>query len=252
MIGETGLVMRRRSSTELLDLAAVLLRRDAQLVVRSVLPAWALAVTAAAGAWWMDPWLGVVAGLLVGRLAQLPTLLVVSDRAAGRPQPVSFGRTVRGWWSTVPTTLYYGIGLLFAAIIPPLMVYVWGRMLFVPEVTAIERPESGAADRVSALAGAGTEEVAAARLWQVGLEAWSIVSVSAMGNLVVSDVLGLGAPFGSLWSGDASPFFILGSLLVQPMLSAVRFCFYLNVRTRREGIDAWFLLWATAQPGSAP
>ncbi|GDX82128.1 hypothetical protein LBMAG42_39390 [Deltaproteobacteria bacterium] len=252
MIGETGLVMRRRGSTELLDLAAVLLRRDARRVLLGVLPAWALAAASAAAAWWIDPWLGVLVGVFVGRLAQLPTLLVVSDRAAGRPQPGSLRRTFSGWWATVPTTLYYGIGLLFAALIPPLLVYVWGRMLFIPEVTAIERPESGAAERVSALAGAGTEEVAAARFWQVALEAWSIVSITSMGNLLVTDVLGLGEPFGSVWSGDASPFFILGSLVAQPMLSAIRFCFYLNVRTRREGIDAWFLLWATTQASRSP
>lgn len=252
MIGETGLVMRRRGSTELLDLAAVLLRRDARRVIVSVLPAWGFAALAAVAGWWIEPWLGVLVGLFVGRLAQLPTLLVVSDRAAGRPQAVPFRRTLGGWWATVPTTLYYGIGLLFASVIPPLLVYVWGRMLFIPEVTAIERPEAGAADRVSALAGAGTEEVAAARFWQVAIEAWSIVSVTAMGNLVVTDVLGLGQPFGNAWGGDASPFFILGSLLVQPMLSAIRFCFYLNVRTRREGIDAWFLLWASAQAGPHP
>lgn len=252
MIGETGLVMRRRGSSELLDLAAVLLRRDARRIVWSCLPAWTIAALAAATCWWIEPWLGVLAGIFVGRLAQVPTLLVVSDRAAGRPQPVPFGRVLRGWWALVPTTLYYATGLLFAAVIPPLMLYVWGRMLFVPEVAVIERPESGVADRVSILAGAGTEDVVAARLWQVVLEVWSMVSITVMGNLVLTELLGLGEPFGSAWTGDASPFFILGSLGVQPLLSATRFCFYLNVRTRREGIDAWFLLWAATQSGRTP
>ena len=53
MIGESGIVLRRRSALEQIDLAVVLLRADWRRIFVATLPAWALAAAISAAGWWL-------------------------------------------------------------------------------------------------------------------------------------------------------------------------------------------------------
>ena len=91
-----------------------------------------------------------------------------------------------------------------------------------------------------------------ARAWMVAIEFWCVIAAELMGQLVVVELLQLGSGMGSLWNGEATPFLIVGTLLAQPLIALVRLAAYLDVRTRREGLDAWFALWTAAnRPGIA-
>jgi hypothetical protein len=252
VIEQSGVVMRRRGPTEVLDLATALLRVDAPALTRVMVPLGLVVGTVAAAFWLLEPWVGVLAGVLLGRVAQLPALLAASDRAAGRLPDLRVGRLFRGWLALVPGWFLYGVGYVagsFLIVVPP---YLWVRGLYLPEVVVLERPEGGASARLTSFAAGAAGEAFQTRMWQVALEVWAMGAVALTGEFVLGSLLQLGAPFGSLWEGDASPFLLLGSFLAQPLLSTLRFCSYLDMRTRREGLDAWFLLWSAAsarEPG---
>jgi hypothetical protein len=249
VIGQTGVVMRRRTATELIDLATALLRPDAGAMAKALLPI-GVGVAACTGlAWLLDPWFGVAVGLLTCRLAQLPALLAASDRAAGRVPSLTAGRMFSGWAALLPGWVLYGLGYAVGSMLLVLPPWLWVRSLFLPEIAVLERPEGGASARVSALSANAMGEMFVTRLWQVALEGWAVLGTALTAEFVMASVLQVGEPFGSLWAGDASPFLVVGAFLAQPLVSALRFCSYLDVRTRNEGLDAWFLLWAAA---SAP
>ncbi len=246
MKGDPGIVMRRRSPLEVLDLGMALVRADAGRIAMATLPAWALVAAVAAVLWTLSGWGAVAVAVVLGRICQVPTLFYASDRSAGNPQPVSQRRVARAVLSLVPQAALHGTLSLFAAVIPPAVIYVWGRAYFVAEVVVLERPEAGEWGRIGALAASGSGQVVAARLLGLAVETWAMVAAMMMGEFVMGTLLGLGQPFGVWWAGDPSPFLILGSLAAQPALAAARFAAYLDVRTRRECLDAWFTLWAAS------
>lgn len=246
MIENSGVVMRRRGTPEVLDLATALVRVDAGPLLRRALPL-AIPVAMATGlGWLLDPWLGVVAGVLVARLGQLPALLAASDRAAGRVPSLAWSRLLSGWAALAPGALLYALGYVLGSPLLVLPPYLWLRGLFRPEVVVLERPEGGAGARLGSFMAGAVGEILVTRMWQVAIEAWFMVGVALTGEFVIEVLFQLGAPLGSLLEGEASPLLVVGSFLAQPLLSVFRFCSYLDIRTRREGLDAWFLLWSAA------
>ena len=252
MIGESGIVLRRRSALEQIDLAVVLLRADWRRIVVATLPAWVLASAMSAAGWWVHPWLGVAVGVLLARPAQLPALLAASDRVSGRTPDVSLSRTLSASLSVIGN----GVVNLFVAALstivfvgPPIF---WIRWTFAPEVLVLERPESAARTRIGDLSTHGLGEAISARVWQLAIEAWALLSFAMAGELLLHEVLQLGHPFGSWSDGDPTPFYVLGALAVQPLLSIVRFCAYLELRTQREGLDAWFAVYSASTEEGSP
>lgn len=246
MTGESGIVLRRRGTLEQVDLAVVLLRADAPAVALATLPAWTFAAALAAPAWWLHPWLGVAVGLLLARLAQVPALLAASDRVTGAPVDLGMRRVLH---ATGKVALLDLGNVLLGALVSPFLVpvvYLWMRWVFVPEVALLERPVSGARERIADLFAHGFVHAVGVRLWQVGVELWAAGTAAAAGALLLDDLLGLGSPFGTWWRGEPTPFFLLGALLAQPLLSVLRFCAYLELRTAREGLDAWFSIYSAA------
>jgi hypothetical protein len=63
---------------------------------------------------------------------------------------------------------------------------------------------------------------------------------------LVSDVLQLGKPFGSLWADRFSPFALAGLMLSYPYAATARFLLYVDARTRSDGWDIQLRFMAIA------
>src|SRR5262249_4133402 len=63
--------------------------------------------------------------------------------------------------------------------------------------------------------------------------------------------LQLGVPAGELWTDGGSGFAVLGALLAVPVVAAVRFLGYVDLRTRKEGWDIQLRFVALAEQSTA-
>lgn len=248
-MNEAQLVLRRRGSAEVADLAVAVLRANLGSYARVYAPWAALTVSGAAIAWQLGEGWALAWVLGVGRLGQAPITLAVSERVAGRTPRVSdadglraVGRLLGGagpWTGLVLVTLLF----------PPLGLYFWFQSLYVYEVYVVERPRTGGGTRMGALATAAGVGGVVTRGWLLAIEGWAWLAGEAVGQAVVDGLLQLGTPWSTLWDGNVTPYQLAGLVLVQPLLALVRFCAWLDVRTRTEALDAWFLVWAASSRG---
>ncbi len=78
----------------------------------------------------------------------------------------------------------------------------------------------------------------------------AVVAAESTGQALVSTVLQLGQPFGSLWDGTLTPWAMAGSLLAAPIVAWFRLILYLDSRTRIEGWDLQVAIDGIVSPGS--
>jgi len=79
------------------------------------------------------------------------------------------------------------------------------------------------------------------------LPALGAIAIDLLGTTVAGFVLQLGRPAGDLWSDGGSGFAVIGALLAVPLVAAVRFLGYVDLRTRKEGWDIQLRFVALAE-----
>jgi len=246
-------VLRPRGALEVVDLTLAWIRREWRPLARVasvlVLPIWgALSVLG----WWTEGHLGVlVLGVALAPVIQAPVTVLVAELVFAEDIPLS--RVFSGWWSRAWSWL--GAWMLFAAgllLSIPTCGYglpvVWSVLLFATELAMMERKGlvSGV-DRGMRLTSAAMPTVGAGVFIRVVGTLWSIAAFEAAGQALVSTVLQLGMPFGSLWDGVVTPYALMGLLLSHQGFAVYRVLLYLDVRTATEGWDLKVGLMAAAE-----
>lgn len=237
---EGGLVLRPRPASGTVDLGVALLRAELVPLVKGLWPWFLAAGVVVVGLDEVSPWLGVIGAMGLGRLLQAPVTRRVGDRATSVAAAVDVRVSLRAWARTaIAAGFFFASALLF----PPVAVYLLWRWVYLPEVVLLERPARGAFDRANVVAGlAGGTHTLQAHVWLVLIELFGAFGLAAGLRFLADGVLQVGDLGG--WTGPTLP---LGILLVQPVLAAVRFAFYLDARTRAEALDAWFALWTATE-----
>jgi hypothetical protein len=120
--------------------------------------------------------------------------------------------------------------------------------IFVPEAILLEGASFGKAmSRSGALARNRGGFCLGVWLAAALLPAVGAMSMDLLGNSVTSFVFQLGYPTGQLFEDGGSGFAVLGALLAVPLVAAVRFLGYIDLRTRKEGWDIQLRFVALAE-----
>lgn len=120
--------------------------------------------------------------------------------------------------------------------------------LFVPEAQLLEGATFGKAlARSRALARNRIGFCMGVWLATVFLPPLGAASMDLLCNSVTHFVLQLGYPTGELFSDGGSGFAVVGALLAVPLVAAVRFLGYVDLRTRKEGWDIQLRFVALAE-----
>ena len=120
--------------------------------------------------------------------------------------------------------------------------------IFVPEAILLEGASFGKAmGRSGALARNRGGFCLGVWLAAVFLPAVGAISLDLLGNALTHYVFQLGYPTGELFENGGSGFAVLGALLAVPLVAAVRFLGYIDLRTRKEGWDIQLRFVALAE-----
>lgn len=233
-----GVVLRPRSSGASVDLGVALLRADLGAHARAYAVPALLAAVVALGLHTVEPTVGILAALWLGRWIQAPITRIAGDRVAGRITP---GPPRDALWPFLGPHALATLSGLAANLIPILGLVWWGRLAFVPEVCVLERAPSPLARAAAVASQAAATGVVVIRVWLLVIEAFGAFGLSALLRFLADDVLQLGHV--GDWRG---PTLVIGIVVIQPVVATVRLAFYLDARTRSEALDAWFALWAAA------
>lgn len=236
-------VLRPRGPLEVFDLCWRLLRESWAAQAKMLGLVWlppallgALLAWASGGSPWLllyplllGPVLQAPFTLLTGRLLFDPDVSVSAVLGqTGKRLPALVGAWASGWvgWLIGVATCLYGLLPMQAA------------LLYLPEAVLLERVGVGrAARRTLRLASAhvGIALLGAVARWVLAV--WAGIVGEGLGHFIFTYVLQLGSPFGSLQSGQITPFLIAGVLLSNPLFAVYRLLLYVDVRTRTEGWD---------------
>jgi len=127
-------------------------------------------------------------------------------------------------------------GLAFTALVVP-GVWIWTLLLFVVEVTVLERATvRDALSRSARIAGRESGEALVALVLLALLHFVAVVAADSGGRAVITALLESRAP-ADVWSDGWSNLSLLGFWLFVPYAATARFFVYLDVRTRTEGWD---------------
>jgi hypothetical protein len=132
-----------------------------------------------------------------------------------------------------------------------LLPFVQMGLLYLPETALLERVDVSRGVRRStrlAFQHVGISIVGALAWWV--LTAWLAIVGEVTGQAIVSFVLQLGEPFGSLIGGYVTPWLLAGILVAQPLHAIYRLLLYVDVRTRVEGWDLQVALRAAGLQGT--
>lgn len=244
-LGSSAIVLRPRTTSEILDLGC-------RLTVSLALPLY-LRIAAMT-------LLPVYAALLAlhhfGDVAYLDILLIAFPLAvwlegpftvaASRvlfDDPVTARRTLaiffgRFWSYTMALVVDAIVVALGTAMLLIGLFAVWPHGTYITEASILERASFGEARTRSKrmIVGRNSEVMAALlgfTLIRLGLGAGAEI----LGQALVSDVLQLGHPFGTVLRDYGSPFVLLGLLCAAPAVATTRFLHYLDTRTRSDGWD---------------
>ena len=244
-LGAARVVLRVRTAADVLDLAAPFCLRNRRLtfsLAAVVLgPALALCLLARYRLDW--PWAGVwLLAVGLGVLCEAPFTVACSDLMFVAPNEVRTGAVLRRTLRRLPvfafarlvTTLIHVSALSLII----LVLYTGSAFLVVPEAVLLEGAgpfgaiaRSGRAMRGRVMAGVG---VLLALLLLPGA---GVLAGELVGNTVVSLVLQLGEPFGTLFRNGGTSWALAGFFAMVPLVAAARFLFYIDLRTRKEGWD---------------
>lgn len=244
-LGAARVALRVRTVADVLDLAAPFCLRNRRLTaVLSVVvlgPAFALCLLARYR--WDWPW-GLVWTLAGGLslLCEAPFAIAYSDLMFVAPAGVRTGSVLRRALRRLPAfavaRLATALIHAFALSLVILSLYTGGLFLVVPEAVLLEDagPFGAIARSARALRGrvmAGVGMVLALVL----LPGAGALAGELLGGTVVSMVLQLGEPFGTLFRNGGTPYALGGFFATVPLVAAARFLFYIDLRTRKEGWD---------------
>ena len=131
-----------------------------------------------------------------------------------------------------------------AALVGGLMCFFVGALFSMPATAYVT--EAALLERVGTvkclqrslrLAGSNPGNSIVVAVGWVFLTVWSAIVAEMAGQALVGFVFQLGAPFGSLWNGDVTPYLIFGIVAAQPLVGVYRLLLYVDARTRVEGWD---------------
>lgn len=237
------IVLRPRSLGETLDLAVRFAVRFRGPLGRAALvvggPSFALLAVArlALGAPWWAVWCGaavlaplseIVVTAIMGRLLFDPEARVApaAREALARIVPFAVARL-----GALAAHVALGVFTLGVASLVSI-----SRLAFVPEVVVLERQGVRAAYRRSAEAvSLGVASRVGPALW--GLVAAVVLAAEWAGQGVVSSLLLLGEPVGSLMHDGGSLYAIAGSFVGCAFAAVARFLAFIDGRTRSDGWD---------------
>lgn len=243
---EGGLVLRLRSAAECVDLGLALLRTDAGIIVRAILPWGILFSMLLLAVWYWNPFVGVPLALGLGGLLQAPVVQVVAARAIGAVPTWGFRSGAAAIWrlglfSALPTLV-----ATLSFLIPPVALITWSYLSFLPEILLVEQHPQPY-KRLLALNQRGSGRSLVARFWMVMVVMYAGLAAELSAQFLIKDVFQAGAPWGSLMDGAITPFFLLGLMFSFPLWALIRFSLYLDNRTRSESLDVFFALWTASQ-----
>ncbi len=241
--------LRPRSPLAVFDLTWRLLAERGGPFVRLglllLLPMWIVSLPIG---WWFD-WHWVLAVLVwaAGAVLRIPfTLLAGRLMFADEVSVLALLRELLSRWagmiglvSLMAVNAFAGVCTCGVSLVPTLLLWVW-----VPECVLLEqRPDSVrrgvwvAARRSQRLVGHGSSAALAGAVGGVFLSVWFAGLAEAFGSACMGFLLQFGAPFGSPWDLQATPWILFGLLAAQPVIGAYRLLLYVDTRTRSEGWD---------------
>lgn len=244
--------LRPRGPLEVGDLVLVFFRVRARVWARVVL-------------WWLAPlWsIGVVLGVFVdghwsvgvGAVALGPVLRAPIALLAGRllfAPAVPLGEVLLDAASRLGALLVGWTAALFAFLVGTMLCGFGGPLTVLPFVFA---PEAALLERVAGRRSVERSMRLALGQSASGLTAGAIgvlfplfagAAAESAGSGFVHGVLQVPPLFGSLWSGQSTPYFLAGVLLGHLFTSVWRLLLYVDARTRDEGWDLQVGLGAVA------
>lgn len=261
-LDEARVVLRPRSSSEILDLALRFMseaagKRYLAIGLLTLLPAWAICVAARYGLRWEWPQVWALALALATPLQGLYTIavgkLMFAEDVRLREIFGQYLRRLPSYLVTIVLTrMMIGIAsLLFFLLIPPF--WMLARVNYVHEACLLE--QAGPVDAISRASRMISHNVMGA----VGLVL--MLLCAGAGHIVIAEllindglfdfVLQVGKPFGSLLDEGGSVAALLGALLAVPYWATARFLAYVDLRTRRDGWDVQLRFMAIAHQSQA-
>jgi len=232
-------VLRQRSLADSLDLALPLCLANKRplgvLALVMLVPIAALLAFLRIGRHW--PWAAVWAICLAASLLVEGVFTVALGELLFKPPGEARVRTFVGRFLRRLPALVIAILLRAVVMVVTLFIMAPGT-IFLPEAMLLEGASFGRAwTRSRALARNRGGVCFGIWLTMLLLPVVGAMSMDLLCNTVCGFVLQLGRPTGDLWSDGGSGFAILGALLAVPVIAAVRFLGYVDLRTRKEGWD---------------
>jgi len=240
-LAQSRVVLRRRTISEILDLAVRLCAGQAlglyvRLALLVLLPCYAacLVLRYVLDWHWIAVW---VAAVLSTSLLQ-----GVFTVAAGRwlfSERLGVGEVLRTFAQQVGS--YFGAWLTSRFVLTVstvLLPYAATRMLFVHEASLLERsPFMRSASRASRFVTGAADRAFGMWLALLAAQITAAVLTQILCQGVVDGVLQLGDLFPPLLDELGSPYALLGLMLAVPFVATARFLMYIDLRTRRDGWD---------------
>ena len=187
---------------------------------------------------WWTIWLVALplATVLEGPFTVAASRLMFSERLSARATLRIFaGRLVSYVFALLIKAFVLTLAILPLFIAVPI---VWPNLTFVAEATLLEHARATEAwGRSKRLVLGRTGDAL------IALVSWLMVRVAFVGAAemlmqgVVTDILQLGRPFGTLFKQGGTPYALLGLFLATPFLATARFLQYVDTRTRSDGWD---------------
>jgi hypothetical protein len=238
------IVLRPRAAVDVLDLAApfciaawrVLLPLSGLVL----LPTAALCWTAHLLGW---PWPAVWwLAVVLGGLSQAPFTIACGELLFNDPRDVRVAAVLKRALRRAPAfAVTYVVTRLTLALALSILIafpFAVGGLFVAQEALLLEGagPFAALGRSVRAVRGQGRSVFGVAAALVV-LPLAGVAAGEIACQTVVSSVLQLGEPFGTLQASGGTPYALLGFFLTVPLCAAARFLKYTDMRTRKEGWD---------------